>query len=135
MRLIAATFLALFLQTTSPAAAGVVVHVGETWIFRLKDGQPVGAHKEAPGAGLAEDELMVRLEKQNGTTMIVTNNTKTPLNYHASMNVGDEDRPTSVCTVASNGRMGIENWNPTWPIAAITLSDFTVAEDGKIRCD
>ncbi len=129
------TFLAACSIAATPAWAdppGLTVKGGETWIFHLEYGQPAGAHLAAENAKLAPGELMVSLKAENGTMMIVTNNTDKFLNYHATMVAGAREKATSVCTLMSNGRMGFENW--PYSIRAIRLSDFEPAAENTMAC-
>jgi hypothetical protein len=121
--------------TASPAwadAPGLIVKGGETWVFHLENGQPAGAHLVSADAKLAPGELMVSVKAENGTMMTVTNNTDKFLNYHAAMVAGAREKPTSVCTLMSNGRMGFENW--PYSIPAIRLSDFEPAAENTMAC-
>jgi hypothetical protein len=123
------------LVTGSPAFAdpqGLVVKSGETWVFHLENGQPAGAHLVADNAKIAPGELMVTMKAENGTMLTVTNNTDKFLNYHATMVAGAREKPTSVCTLMSNGRMGFENW--PYSIRAIRLSDFEPAAENAMVC-
>lgn len=112
--------------------AGLTVKGSETWVFHLENGQPAGAHLAAADAKLAPGELMVSMKSENGTMMTVTNNTDKFLNYRATMVAGSREKPTSVCTLMSNGRMGFENW--PYSIPAIRLSDFETATENTMVC-
>jgi hypothetical protein len=128
-------FLAACLSVSSPAFAqgqGLVVKMGEAWIFNLENGQPANARRVSPDSKLEQNELMVRLEPQNGTTMIVTNKTDRFLNYRASIVGPTREQPTSVCTLMSGGRFAIENWGGKIP--AIRLSDFQPAATDTMVC-
>jgi hypothetical protein len=123
---------------TGPASAtdrpGVVVQSGESWIFKLDQGQPVDARKVDGEARPATGEILVTLGGRNGTMMTVTNNTDKFYNYHAFMlrRPDETGKPTSVCTLMSNGRMAFENW--PYVIPAMRLSDFTEVAENNMQC-
>lgn len=119
----------------SPVSAqsqGLVVKMGEVWLFHLENGQPAGAHPASPDAKLAPNELMVKVEAINGTLMSVTNNSDKFLNYRAAIVAGGHEKPTSVCTLLNNGRGAFEMW--PYPIGAIRLSDFEPAAENTMVC-
>jgi hypothetical protein len=114
---------------------GLTVQSGETWIFRIDQGEPVDARKIDGSATPGSGELMVTLKPQMGAMMIVTNNTNKFYNYHAflTMQPGSEGKATSVCTVANGGRMAIENW--PYAVPAIRIADFRETDGNHISCE
>src|SRR5215213_7655063 len=94
---------------TAPAQAqvspGLVIHSGETWIFRVEQGQPAAARKADAHAQPASGELLVSITPQIGTTMAVKNNSGKAYDYRAFMmrQPGDREERTSVCTLMSSG--------------------------------
>ena len=123
---------ALVASSASAQSQGLVVKMGEVWVFHLENGQPAGAHLASPDAKLAPNELMVKVEASNGTMMIVTNNTDKFLNYHAAIVAGGKEKPTSVCTLLNNGRGAFEMW--PYAIGAIRLSAFEPAAENTMVC-
>jgi hypothetical protein len=132
--------LLLAVALTSPATAeslpppGLTIAAGESWIFRVREGQPVDARKVDQAAEPAEGELKVTLSHSMGTTMSVTNNDATWYNYRAfiTSNPGRSGTPTSVCTLMGGGRGAFENWPQ--PLPAIRVTDFTPAAEGEMSC-
>jgi hypothetical protein len=113
---------------------GLLVKMGETWVFQIDKGQPVKIRPSKQGDTLAPGEVQVSLENSAGTMMTVKNNAGTWLNYKAFMTAkeGKKGTPTSVCTVMSEGRMGVEVWPGSIP--AIRVTEFTPAAEGEMIC-
>jgi hypothetical protein len=141
-RNVAAAVLVAALAFTSPVLAkkdkaplpGLLVKMGETWAFQIEKGQPVKVRASKEGDTLVPGEVQVSLSNSNGSMMTVKNNAGTWLNYKAFMTPkeGKKGTPTSVCTVMSQGRMGIEMWPFTIP--AIRVTEFTPAAEGEMVC-
>lgn len=135
-----ATILALLvLLSASPAFAetsGVFIHPGESVIFHLDHGQPVGMRPATAQDQPASGEIEVSLATgPQGSMMKVVNNTPDFLNYRAFISAAADaaGKRTSVCTLMNNGRMSFENW-PGLPIPGIRLSDFAVAPADQMAC-
>jgi hypothetical protein len=124
-----------------PAAAqndqlpGLTIRNGESWIFRVQDGQPVDARKADGKEEPAKGELRVTVSAMGGTMMSVTNNSDIWYNYHAFITTkpGKKGTPTSVCTLMGGGRGAFESW-PGGAIPAIRIADFTPADEGSMSC-
>jgi hypothetical protein len=117
-----------------PPLPGLLVKMGETWVFQIENGQPVKIRPSKESDTLAPGEVQVSLSNSAGTMMTVKNNAGTWLNYKAFMTpkAGKKGTPTSVCTVMSEGRMGVEVWPGTIP--AIRITEFTPAAEGEMVC-
>ena len=113
---------------------GLTVKMGESWIFRIENGQPADARPAAKGDKPATGELMVEMKASNGTTLTVTNNGETWYNYRAFITSSPEKKgqPTSVCTLMGGGRFAFEMWPNAIP--AIRVSDFEPADEGAMVC-
>lgn len=107
------------------ARPGLFVAQGETWFFKIKDGQPAdlrkGGEDEKPGT----DEIRVSLD---GGNMLVLNGSSTAYNYQAfiSKKPSDKGNRTSVCTLIP-GAMMHEIWPGNLP--GIRLTNFSEASD------
>ena len=132
MRLIG-PILALLLAA-QPALAkpsGLVVKMGETWIFSVAHGQPAKARRAAVKAMPAAGEMKVSLSALMGTTMTITNNGRFDYAYRATLILPDgKTGVTKSCAVPANGRLAMEHWSNT--VAAIRLSDFKRAPAGSL---
>jgi hypothetical protein len=132
-------FLIVAALGASPAVAqqsGVFVKMGESAAFHLDHGQPVDVHPvtgpDKPGAG----EIRVDVRYANGTsTMVVTNNSGSFLNYRAfiARDADSAGKATSVCTLMDGARMAIETW-PGQPIPGIRVTDFAPTAQGTMIC-
>ena len=113
---------------------GLTIQSGESWIFRIDNGQPIDARKVDAQAEPSKGELKVTLDPSMGTTMSVTNNSDLWYNYHAFMTAkaGTEGKRTSVCTLMGSGRGAFENWPQHVP--AIRIANFTAAGEGEMIC-
>jgi hypothetical protein len=107
---------------------GLRVRAGESWIFRIQDGQVVDARKVDGNAEPAKGELKVKVSSMMGTMMTITNNSDTWYNYHAFLG----RKRTSVCTLMGGGRGAFENWPGA--ISEIRIADFTPAPEGEMSC-
>lgn len=132
MRLIG-PILALLLAA-QPALAkppGLVVKMGETWIFSVAHEQPAKARKATVKAMPAAGEMKVSLSSLMGTTMTITNNGRFDYSYRATLILPDgKTGATKSCAVPANGRFAMEHWSNT--VAAIHLSDFKRAPAGSL---
>lgn len=112
----------------SEAKPGLFVKQGETWFFKVVEGQPAdvraGDAEEKPRDG----EIKVTLQ---GGRMTVLNGSDTPYNYQAFLarNPSDKGERTSVCTLIPGAMM-----NEIWPgaVPGIRLTNFKDAGDGMI---
>ncbi|MCL6740936.1 hypothetical protein LZ518_07305 [Sphingomonas sp. RB56-2] len=132
MRLIG-PILALMLAA-QPALAkppGLVVKMGETWIFSVAHGQPARARKAAVKAMPAAGEMKVSLSALMGTTMTITNNSRFDYAYKATLILPDgKAGAAKSCAVPANGKLAIEHWPKA--VAAIRLGDFKRAPAGSL---
>ena len=138
MRLIALAMALLAAPTViSPAIAepaaeavknawpGSFVAQGETWLFKIKGGQPAdlrqGGEDEKPGS----DEIRVSLD---GGNMLVLNGSSIAYNYQAFIaeKPSDKGNRTSVCTLMPSALM-----HEIWPgnLPGIRLTNFSEASD------
>lgn len=80
---------------------GLFVRMGEAWIFRVSDGQPVDVRRalgsEQPGLG----EIRVELSHLKGTSLEVFNKGPGAWQYQAfiARDAGEKGQRTSVCTL------------------------------------
>ena len=132
--------LLLALGLAAPAVAddapltGLTVGVGETWIFRVQDGQPADARKAAADEQPASGEIKVSLSGPKGRQLSVINNSPATYNYRAfiTSKPGKPGKRTSVCTIMSNRRVGLETWSDRFP--ALRITDFVPVEEGRMQC-
>lgn len=112
-------------------AKPLTVRMGETWVFAVRGGSPVGARKVAATTAPAPGQFKVSLQPMLGSTMTMTNNSRFDYAYRATL-VLPSGKPgaAKACAVPANGRTAIEQW--TRPIAAIRLDRFKRAPAGSL---
>ena len=124
-----ALFSLLLLAATPAHAQGLTVKTGETWSFRIANGQPSKAHKVAAQSKPKSGEVVVTVRSMMGTTMTITSNNRQAYTYKAELIGADKAVPTRSCTLPANARMSFENWPQK--AAAVRLKDFKPAtKDG-----
>lgn len=137
MRALALGLMALLLVAATPMQQlpGLTILMGETWIFRVAQGQPAAARRAKPDDKPAKGEIKVTLDRSDGAPiLIVTNNSDEWYNYRAfiSLKPGHKGNRTSVCTLRPGERPTVAEWDEPFP--ALRIADFSEAADGDIRC-
>ena len=123
-------FLAL-LAAPPLSAKPLTVHMGETWVFAVANGQPSKPRKVDGKVEPARGEMKVTLQPMMGTTMTVSNNSKFDYAYRATLVLPDgKTGPAKSCAVPANGRLAIEHWPNR--VSAVRLSDFKRAPAGSL---
>jgi len=112
------------------AAKPLSVPVGESWVFKLKDGDPVHAHRISPAGRPKEGEIKVVTSKMLGTMITVTNNSPTSYTFKAELvgaAPGKGDART--CTLPGGAKPALESW----PVEAkaVRLSAFKPTTGGR----
>ena len=121
----------LTLFAAAPAAAGpLTVHMGESWIFSVHNGEPVNARQVRAAARPTRGELKVSVQPMMGTTMSVVNYTRHDYAYRATLLADGKPVEAKSCAVPANGRLAIERWSRR--VSAITLSNFRAAPAGSL---
>ena len=129
MRLLAHCLLPIALLAASPAQAqGLTVKTGETWAFRIANGQPAKARKVPAQSKPKGGEVVVTVRSMMGTTMTITSNNRQAYTYKAELIGAAKAMPIRSCELPANSRLSFENWPQK--AAAVRLSDFKVATNG-----
>ena len=120
------------LTLTSPAIArgttGLTVPIGETWMFRVKRGQPGHARKVTPTTRPRPGEIRLTLRSMIGTTMTVISNSQRSYTYRVTLiGAGGEEIGAKSCALPPNNRLAFESWPQT--AGAVRVSDFKVTRD------
>ena len=130
MRLTSLACLAL-LAAAPLSAKPLTVRMGETWVFKVAQGQPTEARKVDGKAKAAIGEMKVTLQPLMGSTMTISNNSKFDYAYRATLVLpGGKTGPAKSCAVPANGRLAMEHW--TQRVDAVRLSDFKPAPAGSL---
>jgi len=118
--------LALFLLAATPVqAASLTVPTGESWVFAVKNGEPVNAHKVASSAKPPKGQIMVTVKPLMGTAMFMTNNS--PVAYTFKAELMRDGKPTAArpCTLPGSNRPIFEQWDQK--ADAVRIGAFTAA--------
>ena len=130
MRFASLALLAL-LAATPVSAKGLIVRMGETWLFTVAKGQPANARRVDAKAKPAAGEMKVSLSSLMGTTMTISSNSRFDYAYRATLVLpGGKTGPAKSCAVPANGRLAMEHWKQR--IDAVRLSDFKPAPAGSL---
>jgi len=120
----------LTLLVAAPAIAQpLTVRTGETWIFSVKDGQPVDARKANTKARPGKGQMMVAVRAMLGTNMSVINNSPVAYTFHAELLQGGKATAARPCTLPANNRAIFEQWQQK--ADAVRIGNFTpTGEEG-----
>jgi hypothetical protein len=119
--------LCLAVFATAAAAEPLTIHVGESWAFAIKDGQPARAHRVKPAAKPGRGEIKASVTPLGGTTMTLTNNSATSYTFRAEL-VGVQSKVSArTCTLPANSKPALEYWPQK--AAAVRLSNFRATAD------
>jgi hypothetical protein len=121
----------LMFAAVPAAAADLTIRTGETWVFALKNNQPVGARKVAADTKPAKGQIKVAVKNLLGTAMFVTNNSATAYRVQATLIAGGKASPARGCVFPANATPVIEQWSQK--ADAVRLSNFRRTTETK--CD
>ena len=108
----------LLAMTSAAAAAPLTIHVGETWVFAIRDGQPTNAHKAALSTAPAKGQVRATVSALGGTTMTLTNAIGIAFTFRAELIAADgKVTATRSCTLPASNRQAFESW----PQRAVTV--------------
>ena len=117
---------AVILAIASAAqAAPLTVKTGESWVFKVYDGQPVDAHKVAPTAKPAKGEVMATARSLFGTALIMTNNSSVAYSFNAQLLPAANLTAVRTCALPASGKPVLERWEQK--AQAIQISNFRAA--------
>ena len=112
-------------------AAPLTVRAGETWMFKVKDGQPADAHKVEPSAKPGKGQVMVTVRSLFGTVLITSNNSSVSYSFNAELLPGENLTAVRTCTLPVGGKPDFEQWQQK--AQAVRISNFRAAGDEN-RC-
>ena len=117
---------ALLLLAAAPAqAAGLTVRTGETWFFKVEDGEPANARLVTTSAKIPKGQIKVAVRALAGTSMVVTNNSPIAYTFRAELISGGKATVARSCTLPANARPVFEQWQQK--ADAVRISDFKAA--------
>lgn len=123
----APVFLTAVAFTTAAFAEPLTIHMGESWAFQVKNGEPVHAHKITQSAKPARGEIGATVGAMAGTTMTLINNSGTGYTYRAEL-IGAPKATGRTCTLPATNQPTLEYWPQK--SSAIRLSGFKSAPNG-----
>ena len=117
---------------TAALAASLSVQAGESWLFRVANGQPVAAHRVPATAAPAAGEIMLSVKRILGTVVTMRNNSPIAYTYRATL-VGPDGKAIVArsCVLPANNRLAMESW-PQVAIA-VRVGDFKPTRDSSCR--
>ncbi|QIL02000.1 hypothetical protein G7078_03835 [Sphingomonas sinipercae] len=122
-------FAAAAALTVPVAAKPLIVPVGESWVFKLKDGDPVHARRISSATGPKKGEIKVVTSKMLGTMMTVTNNSPTSYTFKAELiGAAPGKGAARTCTLPGGAKPALESW----PVEAkaVRFSNFKPTRGG-----
>ena len=111
-------------------AAPLTVRTGESWVFTVKNGDPVNPRKVGGSAKPGKGQVMVTVRALLGTAMFVTNNSRTAYKFQAEVLRGGKAEAARTCNLPAKGKI-FEQWEK--PADAVRISNF-VATGPEGRC-
>ena len=118
---------ALLLIAAAPAqAAGLTVKVGETWLFKIKNGEPAEARKVTPSATIPRGQIKVAVRSMLGTAMTITNNSPIAYTFRAELISGGKATAARPCTLPAKAQPAFEQWPQK--ADAIRIGGFKIAD-------
>jgi hypothetical protein len=125
-------FLGILIAAAPAAqAAPLTVHAGESWMFAVRKGEPVNAHKVDASAKPARGQIMVTVRSAFGTNMVMTNNSPVPYTFRAELLVDGKSVGARPCDLPANAKPILEQWPQK--AEAVRISRFKQAGPGG-RC-
>src|SRR5690348_8510314 len=126
--LIGAVLLAIaFVAQADP----LTVRAGESWVFKVRDGQPADAHRVGATVKPAKGEVMVTVHSLFGTVLIITNNSSNSYSFNAELFPAKNLTAVRACAVPAGGKPGLEQWEQK--AQAVRISNFRSA-GSENRC-
>jgi hypothetical protein len=110
---------------TAALAQPLTIRMGESWIFRVADGQPAGARKAEAASKPAKGELMASARSFLGTTLTVTNNSGVAYNYNAELLSGGKATAARSCALPAKPEPALEHWQQK--ADAVRIGNFRAA--------
>jgi len=113
-------------------AASLTAQAGESWLFRVAKGQPVGAHRVQPTTPPAPGEIRLTVRRMMGTSVTLLNNSAVAYTYRATL-VGADGKAITArsCVLPANNRLAMESWPQI--AAAVRIADFKPTRDSSCR--
>lgn len=107
------------------AAQPLTIRMGESWIFRIAEGQPAGAHKAEATAKPGKGEILATARAFLGTALTVTNNSGVAYTYNAQLLSGGKATTGRSCALPAKPEPTLEHWDQK--ADAVRIGNFRAA--------
>jgi hypothetical protein len=107
---------------TAAAAEPLTIRVGESWSFSVSNGQPVKAHRVKAGAKPASGEIKATVTALGGTTMTLTNNSRTSYTFRTQLVGASSSGGNRTCALPAGIKPTLEYWPQK--AKAVRIGDF-----------
>ena len=124
-------FAAILLLAAAPAVSKpLVMRMGESWTFRIENGDPADARKVAADAKPGRGWIKANVRAMLGTTLFITNNSPTAYTFRAEL-IGPDGKAQAArsCTLPADNKLTLESWPQK--AAAIRIGAFRTAASGR----
>jgi hypothetical protein len=113
-------------------AASLSAQPGESWLFRIANGQPTAAHRVAPNATPAGGEIRLTVKRMLGTTVTMLNNSPQAYTYRATL-VGADGKTivAKSCVLPAHNRLAMESWPQV--AVAVRVDSFKPTRETNCR--
>ncbi len=123
---------ALILSVASAAhSAPLTIRPGESWAYKVQNGQPTEAHQVKPAAKPAKGELMMTVRSLFGTVLVTANNSRVAYSFNAELFPATNLTAVRACAVPAGGKPVVEQWRQK--ADAVRISNFRAAGNEN-RC-
>ena len=118
---------------TAALAASLTVQPGESWLFRIANGQPVAAQRVRPNAAPAPGEIKLDREAHAGDDADADQQQPRRLHLSRDARSAATARRSSPRAASSrrNNRLAMESWPQV--AVAVRVSDFKPTRDANCR--
>ena len=113
-------------------AASLSAQPGESWLFRIANGQPIAARLVAPNATPARGEIRLSVKRMLGTTVTMLNNSPQAYTYRATL-VGADGKTivAKSCVLPAHNRLAMESWPQV--AVAVRVDSFKPTRETNCR--
>ena len=113
-------------------AASLSAQPGESWLFRIADGQPTAARRVPQNATPARGEIRLTVKRMLGTTVTMLNNSQQAYTYRATL-VGADGKTivAKSCVLPAHNRLAMESWPQV--AVAVRVDSFKPTRETNCR--
>lgn len=113
-------------------AASLSAQPGESWLFRIANGEPVAARRVTATTPPAPGEVRLTVKRMMGTIVTMLNNSPVAYNYRAILLAEDGKAIVArSCVLPARNRLAMESWPQV--AATVRVGDFRPTRDASCR--